>query len=376
MKNLIAATAVLILAANWGFAAGQTGDVLVEADAEVQPGSKGWHISDRNTSGRIDYQGMYMKAVGVDPMEETTGRLMAAELETTATINDGERDVLDMAVQWPYVTQMNGIDGRGRQMHFGNAYAIYKMGLGKPNIRFGQFVAPFGNLPYYETHTRPLQSLYPQSLGIRIDRGVSVEGFRGDYDYWIAVMGGNGARKDNNGNPMLLGRIGRRFDLNNGGTLTAGVSGLYGTDMPRFSTLIDPVMEEAMMGHPVHHSLTFTDKARIAVDAEYAKGRDTWRTELIGGRDSDGRVNGQFFQWNREVNEKSEITAQLARWEQPTGSRTRFGLGYGYMLDGSTTVRAATERSLGRVPGEGRDSTMFTLQLSREFGSVFNKQRI
>jgi len=373
MKNLIAATAVLILAANWGLAAGQTGDVLVEADAEVQPGSKGWHISDRNTSGRIDYQGMYMKAVGVDPMEETTGRLMAAELETTATINDGERDVLDMAVQWPYVTQMNGIDGRGRQMHFGNAYAIYKMGLGKPNIRFGQFVAPFGNLPYYETHTRPLQSLYPQSLGIRIDRGVSVEGFRGDYDYWIAVMGGNGARKDNNGNPMLLGRIGRRFDLNNGGTLTAGVSGLYGTDMPRFSTLIDPVMEEAMMGHPVHHSLAFTDKARIAVDAEYAKGRDTWRTEIIGGRDSDGRVNGQFFQWNRAVNEKSEITAQLARWEQPTGSRTRFGLGYGYVLDGSTTVRAATERSLGRVPGEGRNSTIFTLQLAREFGSIFNK---
>jgi hypothetical protein len=125
---------------------------------------------------------MFMGATmtGMASMSETRGQMMAAELESSATLNDGNRDVLDLAVQWPYYTQMKGVDGRGKAMHFFNAYGIFKLGLGKPNIRIGQFVVPFGNLTYYETHTRPIQSLFPESLGIRIQRGVSVEGLLGD----------------------------------------------------------------------------------------------------------------------------------------------------------------------------------------------------
>lgn len=100
--------------------------------------------------------------------------------------------------------------------------------------------------------------------------------------------------------------------------------------MPRFSTLVDPVMEEALMDMPLSYSLSFTDKLRIGMDAEYAIGQDTWRAELIGGRDSDGKVNGQFLQWNRDLNEKNEVTTQVARWEQPTGNRLMIGASYGY----------------------------------------------
>ncbi|MDD3926429.1 MAG: hypothetical protein PHT33_07210 [bacterium] len=368
LKPSIIALATLLIVTGGGVAA-ETDNM----PAEQQQPPKGWHISDSNTSGRLDYQLMNMAATGADPMYETAGKLMAAEVETTATINNGERDVLDLALQWPYVTQMKGVDGRGKEMHFGNAYGIYKMGLGKPNIRFGQFVVPFGNLAYYETHTRPLQTLYPQSLGVRIDRGVSVEGFKGDYDYWMAAMGGNGVRNDNNGKPIAAGRIARRFDLANGGILTAGVSGLYGKDMPRFSTLVDPVMEEAIMDMPLDHSLTFTDKTRLGLDMEYSAGRDTWRAEVIGGRDSDGSVNGQFLQWNRALNEKNEITTQLARWEQPGGSRLRLGAAYGRKINDDTTIRIAAERSLGRIPGEDRNGTTVMLQFTREFSSLFGK---
>ncbi|MHB9023107.1 MAG: hypothetical protein ACYC7E_02895 [Armatimonadota bacterium] len=386
MQRYLFGTILIALLTTWGWAAEppaadppavveESTTTEAEAAAAEEGGeNSGWQISTWKTDGRIDYRLMNMQEsmTGMPDMSETKGELMAAELETTATISNGERDVLDLALQWPYVTQMEGVDGRGEEMHFGNAYGVYKLGLGKPNIRFGQFVAPFGNLPYYETHTRPLQTLYPESLGIRIDRGVSVEGFKGDYDYWVAAMGGNGARSDNNDTPIVLGRVARRFDMPNG-ILTIGASALYGQDMPRFSTLVDPVMGEALPGMPLSQSLDFTNKTRLGLDAEYSVGQDLWRAELIAGRDSDGSVNGQFLQWNRALNEKDEVTAQLARWEQPGGTRLRLGASVGRKLDEYTIIRATAERSLGRVPGENRNETMLSLQLARDFTGLFGK---
>jgi hypothetical protein len=315
----------------------------------------------------VDYQLLRMSAPG---MTATRGQLMAAEVEATATVANAERDVLDLALQWPYVTQMAGIDDRGREMHFGNAYGIYKFGLGKPNLRVGQFVVPFGNLTYYETHTRPIQSLYPQSLGLRIDRGVSLEGIAGDTDYWLSVVGGNGARGDNNDSPAVIGRAARRLDLP-GGTLTAGVSALYGTDLPRFSPLVDPMMDEDMSGMPM---VDFTDKTRIGLDAEYATGPTVWRAELVGGRDGDGHVNGQFLQWNRALNDRQEVSAQVARWEQPDGRRLRVGAAFSHQPNDLTTLRASVERSLGHTPLEDRNETMVSLQVLREFPGLVKKR--
>ncbi|MHB0935769.1 MAG: hypothetical protein ACYDCO_13375 [Armatimonadota bacterium] len=332
---------------------------------------QGWRISNWKVDGRLDYRLMNMREPG---MTTTTGELMAAEIETTATISNKDRDILDLAVQFPYVTQMEGIDDRGKQMHFGNAYGIYKFGLGKPNVRFGQFVVPFGNLPYYETHTRPLQSLYPESLGVRIDRGVSLEGMAGEYDYSIAAMNGNGARGDNNGSPVGITRASRRFDLESG-TLTAGVSALYGKDMPRFSTLVDPLMddEEMLDGMLMDPAVDFTDKSRVALDAEYSAGQNLWRAELIAGRDGDGAVNGQFLQWNRTLDEKHEVTLQATRWEQPGGTRTRLGVGGERKLDQYSTIRLYAERALGHTPMEDRNSTIVGIQYLREFPSLFGK---
>jgi len=333
--------------------------------------SAGWRISNWKVDGRLDYRLMNMKE---PEMSTTSGELMAAELETIATISNKDRDVLDIGLQLPSATQMEGIDDRGKEMHFFNAYGIYKFGLGKPNLRFGQFVAPFGNLATYETHTRPLQTLFPESLGIRIDRGASLEGIAGEYDYWIAAMNGNGARGDNNGTPIALGRVARRFDLPSG-TLSVGVSALHGTDMPRFSTLVDPLMdtEEMLDGMLMDPPLDFTDKSRVAVDAEYSAGQNLWRAELVGGRDSDGAVNGQFIQYSRAIDDKHEVSLQATRWEQPGGNRVRLGIAGERKLDQYTTVRLYAERALGHTPMEDRNRTLIGIQLLREFPGLFGK---
>jgi hypothetical protein len=331
----------------------------------------GWRVSNWKVDGRLDYRLMNMNEPG---MSTTRGELMAAELETIATISNKERDVLDLGLQWPNATQMEGIDDRGKEMHFFNAYGIYKFGLDKPNLRFGQFVVPFGNLQNYETHTRPLQTLYPESLGVRIDRGVSLEGMVGEYDYWAALMNGNGARGDNNDSPMVVGRAARRFDLS-AGTLSVGASVLHGSDMPRFSTLVDPLMDDAMMldGMIMDPPLDFTDKSRVSIDAEYIAGANLWRAELVAGRDSDGAVNGQFLQLNHALDEKNEIALQATRWEQPGGTRTRLAVGGERKLDQYTTIRLYAERALGHTPMEDRNRTLIGVQFLREFPGLFGK---
>jgi len=341
------------------------------AEDETQSGEpQGWHISNWKVNGRLDYRLMNMNQ---PDMSTTKGELMAGEIESTATISNKDRDVLDLALQFPYLTQMKGIDDRGKEMHFGNAYGVYKFGLGKPNLRFGQFVVPFGNLTYYETHTRPLQSLYPESLGVRIDRGVSLEGMAGNYDYWAAAMNGNGPRGDNNGSPIVVGRVARRYDLANG-TLNAGVSALYGKDMPRFSTLVDPLMDDSSMaGDMGMPALDFTDKSRLGIDAEYSAGPNLWRAELVAGRDGDGSVNGQFLQWNRAIDDKHEVSLQATRWEQPGGTRVRLGASAERKLDQYSTIRLYAERALGHTPMEDRNGTTIGIQYLREFPSLFGK---
>lgn len=360
------AVAVMILAVTVSGWAAQAKDETGSAgDQSDQEKPRGWHFSAWKIGGRLDYQVLHMRESmsGMDPMSSRRGMLMAAELESTATISNGNRDLFDFAVQYPYYTQMKGVDSRGEDMHFFNAYGIFKLGLGKPSIRFGQFVAPFGNLSYYDTHTLPLQSLYPQSLGFRIQRGVSVDGFLRAYDYSVAAMGADGSRE-------ILGRVARRFDLPKG-ILTAGFSALYGQRAPRFSTLVDPLMDEALPGAPLSESLDFVNKTRIGLDAEYSMGPDVFRAEFVTGRDSHalaanagGLVNGEFLQWNRALfSDKNELTFQVARWEQSTGTRLRLGAMYGRKFGQYVTARAAVERNLGRTTDLHRDVTDFTLQL-------------
>ena len=159
------------------------------------------------------------------------------------------------------------------------------------------------------------------------------------------------------------------------GTLTAGASALYGRRLPRFSSLVDPVMDDTsgptmMMDGREMLVLDFTHKFRLGLDGEYTSGPTLYRAELIGGRDADGSVNGQFLQWNRALSETREVSVQLARWDQPDGTRTRFGASVEQKLDALSTLRFSAEQAYGRTPMEHRDETMISLQYLRELPNV------
>jgi hypothetical protein len=343
MRRSVILFAVFLMIAAASRLEAQDQGQAADSASDNQTKKEGWHFSSWATGGRVDAQIMSMQQsmTGMDSMSDVKVQMMALELETRATLNNGNRDVVDFALQWPYYTQMEGVDGRGKPMHFFNAYGIFKLGLGKPNIRFGQFVIPFGNLTYYETHAKPLQSLFPESLGIRLQRGVGVEGILADYDYWIAIAGDDKARS-------VTGRLARRLDLSHG-ILSGGVSALYGRHLPRFSSLLDPLMDEAFSDMPLDHSIVLTDKLRAGVDVEYSSAKDLWRAEVISGSDSDGLVNGQFLQWNHNLTENNTVTAQIARWDQPSGDRIRFGGWYERKIGKYATIRVWAEHSRGRT---------------------------
>jgi len=82
--------------------------------------------------------------------------------------------------------------GRARQMHFSNAYALVNLGIGRPKVKLCQYVVPFGTLAEYDTHGIVLQTPYARTLGIRLDRGIAVEGSSSGYDYWLSLSGGDG----------------------------------------------------------------------------------------------------------------------------------------------------------------------------------------
>jgi hypothetical protein len=136
-------------------------------------------------------------------------------------------------------------------------------------------------------------------------------------------------------------------------------------------------MDSALANMPLSHSVNFTDKKRFALDAEYSMGKELFRGELILGRDSENRVNGQFLQWSHALSDKDELMVQMARWKQPSGDRVRFGGWYGRKLDKYFTARLWVERSLGEELGEmnvthGNETTV-GLQCIMEIPRLFGR---
>ena len=67
-------------------------------------------------------------------------RFMAAEAEVTGT-----RRARGVCRAIPFYTD----EGAGKEMHF-EPYAVFRANR-RATLKVGQFVVPFGNLPYYET---------------------------------------------------------------------------------------------------------------------------------------------------------------------------------------------------------------------------------
>ncbi|GEM_PF-1309949 len=299
--------------------------------------------ADADTGKKLQYQTLYrLDSRYMGDSDASKADIMAGEIE----VNGSYGDKVDFAVQVPLAT---GMEGRGKDMHFGNAYAVIKGKIKQPTVKIGQFVIPFGNLADYETHTRIFQTLYPNSLGVRIDPGVEVEGYLGDAEYLVAVTNGNGPwRKDIDGNKVVTARVSKRFQIGDD-DLKVGVSALKGR-LPVFSLMDDPLMDgkdaklvDVRRSHAVSQNdpSGFADKTRYGVDFEYYKGIDLIRGEVVFGSDDGRSVNGQWLQYEHPLNYKTSLIGMVERWQQSTGSFIGWGVGVEHKLNDNRTVRVA-----------------------------------
>lgn len=224
--------------------------------------------------GRVVHEfnpALYFRLEKVDAAAATFN-LMGSELGIVSTIADENRDIVSVVIQ---VYVWGAMQGWAKAMHYGAAYVVVPLGLGKPSIMLGQQVLPFGLLAEYDSHDKIFQPLFTRTLGLRIDAGASAFGILGPLDYWYMVSNGSGPNlADGDDNKVQTGRIAlrRRGDF---ADVKGGLSLLRGR-LPQFS--MDPLAD--MMAQPD----SFTLKNRIGLDIEVASPYFTLRAEAAGGK--------------------------------------------------------------------------------------------
>ncbi len=197
--------------------------------------------------------------------------IMAAELSLNGNLSHKNRDLLSILTQVHIAGSMHGW---ARSMHQGMAYVNLNTGIGKPNIKIGQQLIPFGLLAWYDTHGRVFQNPYVFTIGERIDAGLAFQGLFGPFDWWYMASNGCGPEiMDQDDNKVQIIRIahtayGNWYDFG------VGISALRGI-LPTFNE--DPLRN--MMIEPD----SFVMKNRLAIDGQFSNPYFTLIGEFIVG---------------------------------------------------------------------------------------------
>ena len=200
--------------------------------------------------------------------------LMGAEGSIQAQVSGATRDIVTALVQ---IRAGGAMSGWTSGFHFGEAYALFPLGLSLPTIRVGQAVIPFGLLADYDIHTQIIQTPFARTLGLRLDPGLGVLGQLGHTDYKLWVSNGNGPdAMDNDRGKVVTARVAPRF-LVGDADVTLGLSGLAGS-LPYWSLDSLSNMDEGPRLYRV--------KYRLGLDNTTDWGPLTMRLEGIAGKDS------------------------------------------------------------------------------------------
>ena len=297
-----------------------------------------------------------LRAKAGQPTAQTV-RVQQAEVGVRFSVGDGEKEWANFALQSVLETPMTG---RARQMHFSNFYVVSNLGGGKPKVKVGQFVVPFGTLAEYDTHALLLQTPYARTLGLRLDRGAAVEGFVGDWDYWLSATSGDGRTRHNGGYALSL-RMARDWEPGDD-FVRVGFSYLEGKQMPTFPANPMPVP----MG--MDEMVTFKDKRRMAVDVDWLRGIDNIRAELVVGQDNSKWVEGQWLYYNHPFSYETDLTLQADRWRQEDGTSYGLGTEIRHRLDDWSGLRLSYEhRWAHRKPAAHRSADLWTLEYYHEY---------
>ncbi len=243
--------------------------------------------------------------------------LMGAEGDIQAQVTGQTRDILTAMIQ---VRAGGAMSGWTSGFHFGEAYALFPLGLSLPTIRVGQAVIPFGLLADYDIHTQIIQTSFARTLGLRLDPGFGVLGALGLLDYRLWLSNGNGPdMMDNDRGKVLTARLAHRFLLGDA-DVTLGLSGLYGS-LPYWSLDSLAKMDEGPRSYRAKYRLGLdntTDWGPLTLRLEGVLGRDASQADEVRGQKLEARV--QKFGLSTTVSVfgyYGEARYAVTRWLEP-----------------------------------------------------------
>lgn len=181
-------------------------------------------------------------------------------------------------------------------------YFQYKGPLGKWNIRAGHYILPFGLLANYDTERLVLQILESLNLGIKLDAGIQLLGYVGDFDYAVSLSQGVGRNSltDVDNDKLVTARIGWQ-----GEDISIGLSGLIGEVLTE---------EESTIRKEVG-SKNFYGK-RLGLDLTKYMGPLIFRGELSVGEDNNETVGGCLLKADYALTPKFELHLKYAHWQR------------------------------------------------------------
>lgn len=230
-------------------------------------------------------------------------------------------------------------------------YLQYKGPLGKWNIRAGHYILPFGLLSDYDSERLVLKTLEPISLGTKLDTGVELFGYSGDFDYALSVSQGVGRNRltDVDNDKLVTGRVGWQ-----GEDIGIGLSGLIGEVL----TEEDSFIQKDLGQRSVYEK-------RIGFDATKYIDQLTLRGELVLGEDNGTGVGGGLLRADYSLSSKLELNMKVAYWHRRE-SRNFIAAGFSYELYKGLFLRIADEYQFGK-----EDQNVATLQTYFEFSKQF-----
>jgi hypothetical protein len=267
-------------------------------------------------------------------------------------------------------------------LRVGEAYISYQLPIltqtdSLSYIKAGQFPVALGLTPVYDTHLQIMQSLYPESLGERLDWGLGVDGrFYGVLDYKATMTAGLGPDKITTPkSPVVAFRLGRLF-ATPAGAFNIGGSILSGR-MPQ--TAVDPVTGYSPALPPSGYTTApygFVNKTRIAGDGQWTYQQVTLRAEAVAGADADKRVFGYFVQGEYRFAPGFTAIAARKSWDYGVGtSKTEDNaVGLNISYGNNLAIRTLAEErhdvpvsatTVGKSVGHFRH--IFTIQLLGRF---------
>ncbi|MGE3682649.1 MAG: hypothetical protein AB7G93_13065 [Bdellovibrionales bacterium] len=224
------------------------------------------------------------------------------------------------------------------------SFLQYKGPLGKWNIRAGHFILPFGLLSDFDTERLLLQSIEDETIGIKLDTGLSVFGFVEDWSWAASLTSGLGRRwvREYDDTHLATLRLSRKFE-----DLTLGTSLLFGESRVSESF---PVQQSKVR------------QTKVAFDGVYEFSQWITRLELLFGKEEEKLMGGiQGF-----------LDYQLARaWElnfkarsiRRTGTDSELGGGVSFRPWDGWAFRAANLYHLKQIGNENE----LQLQVLYEF---------